>query len=94
MFRASFSHPFCVVRDRVLQVSVLYSDVFHSSTSRALCICLNDVGIFVIFTEKLCSFLVFAQPPRSLSLVAVSSLARASLADGSNFQVLVRLSTR
>ena len=39
-------------------------------------------------------FLVFTQLPQLLSLVAVSSLSRASLAVGSNFQMLVRLFTR
>ena len=39
-------------------------------------------------------FLVFTQPPQSLSLVAVTSLCRASLVVGSNFQMLVRLFTR
>ena len=39
-------------------------------------------------------FLVFTQPPQSLSLVAVSSLSRASLVVGSNFQMLVRLFTK
>ena len=34
--------------------------------------------------------LVFAQPPESLSLVAVRSLSRASHADGSNFQMSTR----
>ena len=38
-------------------------------------------------------FLVFTQPPQSLSLVAVSSFSRASLAVGSNFQMLARLFT-
>ena len=38
-------------------------------------------------------FLVFTQPPQSLPLVAVSSLSRASLAVGSNFQMLVLLFT-
>ena len=39
-------------------------------------------------------FLVFTQPPQSLSLMAVSSLYRASLAVGSNFLMLIRLFTR
>ena len=40
-------------------------------------------------------FLVFTQPRQSLSLVAVSSMSRASsLVVGSNFQMLIRLFTR
>ena len=69
VFRANFSRPYFLFRDRVVQVSVLDSDVVHSSTSRTHCICLGDwwvwfenvVGNFVILTKNFLNLCCFHQ---------------------------------
>ena len=60
------------------------------------CVLLNVALVHPAYlsTIPVVLFLVFTQPPQSLSLVAVGSLSRASLAVGSNFQMLVRLFTK
>ena len=52
------------------------------------------VHLAYLSTIPVVLFLVFTQTPHSLSLVAVSSVSRASLIVGSNIQMLVRLFTR
>ena len=68
-FVPTFSRPYFLFRDRVVQVSVLDSDVVHSSTSRTHCICLGDwwvwlenvVGNFVILTKNFLNLCCFHQ---------------------------------